>query len=129
MGDRRNRMAHAALFVLAGISVVGLSVAVMCLAMPGVCVAAQYQGMMQDLLWRPGPSPVWILFWICLAGALGVSCWLLARLKGVLDGGRPLRVSQVTAPVAGAACFWLLVWALWDVPALAQLAAPMWLAD
>ena len=129
MGDRRNRMAYAALFVLAGVSVVGLGFAMMCLGLAGLCVAAPHHGMTQDLLWRAGPSPFLILSWICLAGALGASCWLLWKLKGWLEGGRPLRGSEVTAPVVGVACFWMLVWVLADVPALAQLAAPMWLAD
>ncbi len=129
MRDWRNRTAYAALYVLAGVPVVGLSVAVMCVAMPGVCVAVQYLGMTQDLLWRAGPSAFSILFWICLAGALGVSCWLLARLKGVLDAGRPFRLWQVTAPVVGTACFWWLVWTLWNEPAFNPLAPPMWLAD
>lgn len=100
-----------------------------CIAGAGPCVAAQYQGMTQDLLWRQGPSAFRFLFWICLVFALGLSGWLLARLKGGLDARRPFRVLKIVVPATGAVCFWVLAWALADVPLFAPLAPPMWLAD
>ena len=100
-----------------------------CVAGAGPSVAAQYHGMTQDLLWRPGPSPVWFLFLICLVFALGLSGWLLAGLKGDVDAGRPFRVSKIVVPATGAVCFWVLAWVLADVPLFAPLAAPVWLAD
>ncbi len=100
-----------------------------CVAGAAPCVAAQYHGMTQDLLWRPGPSPVWFLFLICLVFALGLSGWLLVRLKGVGAAGGPFRALKVVVPATGALCFWVLVWALWGVLGIPPLVAPMWLAD
>ena len=108
---------------LAGLLVAG------CFAGAAPCVAGQYHGMTQDLLWRQGPSPVWFLFLICLVFALGLSGWLLAGLKVGLDAGKPFRVSKIVVPATGAVCFWVLAWALADVPLFAPLAAPVWLAD